>query len=179
MSLQTTTLLSTIRQDFITIKPPNFTDSLSSGCSGIALDGHVLADQPPQHEIQLGLKTSPAHQVNPSAICWEPEPISACAAQTSSKRATNPEHLEGISFTAHARRDCAACARLVPCLPGALVLLSTCLRAELCWHGARVRDFQMSGSSVPQGSDKTCNIFRFYGGQRFWVKRWPGLCHNT
>lgn len=89
----------------------------------------------------------PAHQVNPPAVCWKPEPISARAAQMSSKRATNPEHLEGISFSACAWRDCAARVRLVPCLPPALVLLSTCLRAAPCRHGACGRDFQMSGSS--------------------------------
>lgn len=51
--LQTTTPLCTTRQDFITIKPQNFTGSLSFGCSGIAIGGHVLADQPLQHEVQL------------------------------------------------------------------------------------------------------------------------------
>lgn len=52
-SLQTTAPLCTTGQDFITIKPPNFTDSLSPGCSGVAVSGHVLADHPLQHEVQL------------------------------------------------------------------------------------------------------------------------------
>ena len=52
-SLQTTVPLCTTRRDFIIIKPQNFTDSLSPGCSGIAVGEHMLADQPPQHEVQL------------------------------------------------------------------------------------------------------------------------------
>lgn len=113
-------------------------------------------------------------------MCWKPEPISAYAAQMLSKCATNPEHLGDTGFTAHARRDCRAHVRLVPCLPGALALLSACLRAELCWHGACIQDFQMSSSSsIPQGSVKTSNIFRLYQGQSIWVKRQMGLSHCT
>jgi len=116
-SLQTTTPLCTTGWDFITIEPQNFTDSVAELSVGTCW-------QSSHHSMKCSF---PAHQVNPSAICWKPEPISACAAQMSSKRATHPEHLEGISFTACARRDCAACVRLVLCFPGVLVLLSTCL----------------------------------------------------
>lgn len=51
-SLRTTTPLCTIRRDFITIKAQNFADSPSPGRSGVAVGGHVLADQPPQREVQ-------------------------------------------------------------------------------------------------------------------------------
>lgn len=139
----------------LSIKPQNFSRSLGLDYTLIACGGHRLANQPLQHEVHF-----PAHEVDLWAICWNPEPtvptLHRCP-QNINKPGVFGKHELYSPCTKGLHSTCSAVSL------GSPVLLSVCLRADLCQHGACVQDFQMSSSSsVPQGSDKACNIFRFY-----------------